>query len=112
MDAGTDTTTQTDDSTDSTDNGCADGTEKIYLVDHTGYLWSFLPPDKKFVNVGKVKCPGTTQPYSMSVARDGTIYMVFANGLNCEGLFKISSKDASCIEKTAFTCGDNGFGTF
>ncbi|MDD5309220.1 MAG: hypothetical protein PHU25_18050 [Deltaproteobacteria bacterium] len=110
---GGDADTDSDSDSDTSTDGCSEAAKKIYGIGRNGTLFSFLPPDKKFVAIGKVSCQGAGSPYSMSVARDGTAYMLFYDGAStCRGLYKVSTADASCLGKTAFACGDQGFGLF
>jgi hypothetical protein len=120
LDSGSDTDTDSDadggpdggNGTDTSGDGCTEAAKSIYVIDHPGNLYRFWPPDKKFVKIGTPQCPGAGQAYSMSVARDGTAYVLFYNGTTCQGLYKVSTEDASCLGKTAFKCNDQGFGLF
>ncbi|MDD5309778.1 MAG: putative metal-binding motif-containing protein [Deltaproteobacteria bacterium] len=99
--------------TDTSGGDCAAEAKYVYAISHTKKLYRFNPPDKKLVLVGTVGCKaGLATPYSMSVARDGTAYVLYSNGLSCAGLWKVSTKDASCKGKTAFKCGQSGFAVF
>lgn len=112
-DGGGDAGADTDTSTGTSDEGCTEGSKKIYVIGHNATLYSFWPPDQELVEIGKVQCPEAGSAYSMSVARDGTAYVLFYNGSTaCQGLFKVSTDDASCLGKTAFTCGDQTFRLF
>ena len=101
--------------------GCKDGTcqrtcededvKLIYVVDSSNDFLSFDPrklPGDPFHLIGKLKCgrfSGT--PFSMSVDRNGTAWVVYDDG----ALFKVSITDASC-EPTSYVRGSSGSTTF
>jgi hypothetical protein len=103
-----------DSDSDTSSDGCSEAAKKVYVIDgNDKALYSFDPPNKAFNKIGVVACQGAGSPYSMAVARDGTAYVLFWDDAGaCKGLYKISTADASCIEKTPFACGQQTFSTF
>jgi hypothetical protein len=87
-------------------NACtADGVDLVYVVDEQNDFMSFDPrklPGDPFTMIGTLSCPtqgpsiqtnGTTvMPFSMSVDRDGTAWVLYTSG----ELFRVSLTDASC----------------
>ena len=87
-------------------NSCtADGVDLVYVVDEQNELMSFDPrklPADPFTLIGTLNCPTTGQsiqtgnptvmPFSMSVDRDGTAWVLYTSG----ELFKVSITTAAC----------------
>jgi hypothetical protein len=117
-DSDSDVDGDSDSDTDADSDGDADCSESakfVYVVDANNTLFRFYPPDKKFDPIGKLGCQaGGGTPYSMSVARDGTAYVLHQGALGggCKGIFPVSTSDASCGQQTVFKCGTDGFGVF
>ena len=87
---------------------CAEGTDLIYVVSQdTESLYSFDPPTLKFTDIGPLHCTTSASPFAMSVARDGTAWVLYDDG----NIFHVSTKDASCTP-TAYAPGQNGFTVF
>ncbi len=108
-DADTDGEGETDANSD-----CSELAKFVYLVDSDNSFYRFYPPDKQFELVGRINCrAGGGTPFSMSVARDGTAYVLHSGLLGgCSGIFPVSIVDATCGLRTGFTCGTQGFDTF
>jgi len=100
--------------------GCSDGkceqtceddnTKLIYLVSTNNDFLSFDPrklPGDPFHLIGKLKCRGGGSPFSMSVDRNGTAWVLYGDG----ELFKVNINDAKC-EPTTFMPGATGPATF
>lgn len=103
--------------------GCsAAGVELIYVVDVDNTLLSFDPEklgtaDDPFTIIGTLSCPagpawparggGTATPFSMSVDRDATAWVLYDSG----EIFHVSTEDASC-QATTFAKGQSGFELF
>lgn len=99
----------------------ASGTELIYVVDVDDRLLSFDPSQlgsgDPFTVVGTMACPsgaalpeqggGPSSPFSMSVDRNGTAWVLYNSG----EIFHVSTGDASC-ESTSFSRGQEGFELF
>ena len=84
------------------------GSELIYVVDDSNRLLSFDPSSgNTFTLVGTLDCSagapitpppppplpaGPATPFSMSVARDGTAWVLYSSG----EIFHVSTEDASC----------------
>jgi hypothetical protein len=90
---------------------CADdGVKLIYLVDAANDFLSFDPrklPDNPFHLIGKLHCPDRGSPFSMSVDRHGTAWVVYDDG----ALFKVAIDDAKCTP-TSYRPGASGALTF
>ena len=82
---------------------CVDGAELIYVVDDRENLLSFDPrklPDDPFRLIGRLNCGGRGSPFSMSVDRNGTAWVVYGDGQ----LFEVSIADATC-KRSGFAAG-------
>lgn len=97
-------------------NSCGVDADLIYLVDQEYRLLSFNPRDGKndIKSIGNLSCPagtswdgGTATPFSMSVDRDATAWVLYNSG----EIFWVSTKDASC-KPSGFARGQSGFETF
>lgn len=87
-----------------------DEMQMIYAVDSANDLLRFDPkklPGDPFTVVGKLGCDDFGSPFSMSVDRNGSAWVVYNSG----NLFKVSIDDASC-ESTGFRAGAIGSRTF
>ena len=74
---------------------CASGAELIYVVDSQDQLLSFDPrrlPSDPFKLIGVMSCSATGSPFSMSVDRGGTAWVLYTDG----NVFEVSTTDASC----------------
>jgi hypothetical protein len=94
---------------------CAERARWIYLVDSDRHLIQFRPDLLTFTIIGLLDChaggfdPG---PFSMSVDRDATAWVLYAPSLGGPGdLFRVSTEDASCAA-TGFVPNQHGFGVF
>ncbi len=108
--------------TPSRDDDCSDAAKLVYVVDADAELSSFRPDTGVFTSIGKLDCPtmgglpvpspiplpglGGT-PFSMSVDRDGTAWVLYDTG----DLFRVDTKDASCTATTR-VAGEAGFQIF
>ncbi len=90
--------------------GCAVEATYVYTLDATKNLYKFDPPTLAFTLIGTLNCmpksPFDT-PYSMSVSRDATAWVVYTSG----ELFQVDTKTANC-KSTAYVPGQSGFTTF
>ncbi len=101
---------------------CASGAELVYLVDDSNTLYSFDPsvlPADPFAIIGNLSCPagpsfpeidpfgGTATPFSMSVDRNATAWVLYSSG----EIFEVSTDNASCAA-TTFQVGQQGFQLF
>jgi len=87
-----------------------EGAGLIYVVDDTKHLKRFDPRDdaNTFTDIGTLECgTGFGTPFSMSVDRDGTAWVLYNDG----NLYHVSTTDASCTT-TAWTAGNGGDSTF
>ena len=89
-----------DGTTDGRDPGngdCADGTELVYTIDQfADKLSQFDPATKTFHDLGPLNCPTQTgaTPFSMSVARDGTAWVLYNSG----ELFEVAIANLACTK--------------
>lgn len=97
-------------------NSCGENADLVYLVDQDFRLLSFDPKDNKntLKVIGNLNCPagpsydgGSATPFSMSVDRDATAWVLYNSG----EIFKVSTKDASCTP-SGFMRSQEGFETF
>lgn len=103
-------------------NACtATGTELIYVVDDAANFLSFDPGklatgNDPFLVIGQLDCPagpplglgvGEATPFSMSVDRNGTAWVLYSSG----EIFNVSTSDASC-QATSWVVGSGGFELF
>lgn len=84
------------------------GVPYIYLVSSENNLYSFNPGDGSIILRGPLTCASNgSAPFSMSVDREGTAYVLYNDGQ----LYRVSAFDASC-EPTDFVPGQQGFNLF
>jgi hypothetical protein len=91
---------------------CTDGTVQfIYVVSQENGLFSYHPPTGTLTRIGTIACPvdpsAAPTPYSMSVDRAGTAYVIFSDG----HLFLVRTADASCTA-TSYEVDQNGWQNF
>lgn len=111
-DGDSDTDTDVDSDADSdadSDSNCAYGAEWVYLVDSDYVLIRFQPDELELTRIGHLDCPGAGMgsPFSMSVDRDGTAWVLYNGGR----IYHVSTEDASCTA-TTFTPNQAGFELF
>jgi len=88
---------------------CAEGAELIYVVDSQDQLLSFDPrklPSDPFKLIGVMNCGAMGSPFSMSVDRSGTAWVLYTDG----GVFEVSTVDASCKPSGFRTANTFGMG--
>ncbi len=103
-------------------NNCGgNGTELVYVVDDASNFMSFdptqlIPGGAPFTTIGTLNCPagtplgggiGAATPFSMSVDRNGTAWVLYNSG----EIFHVSTTDASC-QATSWPVGNGGFELF
>jgi hypothetical protein len=80
-------------------NGCADGTELVYVIDQfNNRISTFDPGSKVFTDLGSLSCPtmvGAT-PFSMSVDRQANAWVLYNSG----ELFKVALPGLTCTKTT------------
>jgi hypothetical protein len=89
---------------------CAEAAKLVYVLTDGGRLYSFHPPTLDFIEIGRLECPDVppfSSTFSMSVARDGTAYVLFGDG----NLQLVSTVDASC-KSSGYIPEQLGFKTF
>jgi hypothetical protein len=82
-------------------SGCSDAAKLVYVLSEQNDLYSFDPPNKKFVKIGPLGCQTQMTPNSMAVSRDAVAWVNYveqsASGkVSNGGIFKVSTADASC----------------
>lgn len=97
-------------------DSCPPEARPVYLVEADvvnpsaqGKLVRFDPQDRQFTEIGQLNCPvgnGET-PFSMSVDRDATAWVLYSDG----SLYEVSTTDASC-SATTFQTGQSGYDVF
>ena len=91
----------------SRDDDCSAAAKLVYVLDQSAKLSSFRPDTSQFTDIGTLACESASRPYSMSVDRRGTAWVVYESGQ----LYKVSTTDAHC-EAVARAPGTGGFSTF
>lgn len=89
---------------------CSEAAKLVYVLTLEGRLFSFHPPTLDFIQIGKLECPDVAPHatlFSMSVARDGTAYVLYGDG----NLQLVSTADASCTS-SGYVPEQLGFVTF
>src|SRR5687768_6304387 len=90
-------------------NGCADGTELVYVIDQFNQrISTFDPGSKTFTDLGSLSCGamnGAT-PFSMSVDRQAVAWVLYTSG----ELFRVQLPTLQCM-KTLWT-SPNGMKVF
>jgi hypothetical protein len=81
---------------------CDERAKWIYIVDSDDTLIRFKPDDLSLTVIGILNCPAPAlySPFSMSVDRNATAWVLYANlllGMGGGQLFKVSTLDASCV---------------
>jgi hypothetical protein len=91
------------------DDDCPVETQYVYVVTADNGLYQFNPQNLSFKVVGTLNCqdPMGGSPFSMSVDRQGTAWVIFTDGL----LYQVSTTNASC-KATSFVPSQDGFTTF
>lgn len=91
-------------------DGCADEAKLVYVLGKTQELYSFNPGTLTLSQVGVVNCPqngAAATPFSMSVARDGTAWVLYNDG----HMYHVDTKTAACTA-TSFVPDQQGFKKF
>lgn len=104
----------TDGDDDSLPPGCTERAQWVYVVAADQTLLRFRPDDLSLTPIGRMSCPAgpLASPFSMSVDRDATAWVLYAPALGGGGpLYRVSTVDASC-ETTTFAPGQAGFEVF
>ena len=81
---------------------CPDRAKIVYVVTTDNKLYSFQPDKLLFKLVGTLNCPAGfgSSPFSMSVDRQANAWVLYWNGANATGIYKVSTLDASCTTTT------------
>jgi hypothetical protein len=107
-DGGTGSLGSSSGSTPASGEGCSEEAKLVYVVSAQYDLYKFEPDKLAFTKLGRLSCPSNgATPNSMAIDRSGTAWVNYSDG----GLFKVSTKDASC-SATTFQKGQNGIVKF
>jgi hypothetical protein len=107
-----DATTVTD--TGPLNSDCNERAKIVYVVTEQKDLLSFQPDTLTFKKVGKLGCSAGAldTPFSMSVDRNATAWVLYQSGFTGGGkLFQVSTLDASC-KTTSFPPSQGGLDLF
>ncbi|MBM4394765.1 MAG: hypothetical protein FJ087_03635 [Deltaproteobacteria bacterium] len=87
---------------------CSPRAMLVYVVAKDNSFSRFRPDLLAFEQVGWLKCgAGFSSPFSMSIDRDATAWVLYQNG----ALYEVSTEDASC-KPTSFQKNQSGFDLF
>ncbi len=88
---------------------CPERAKIVYVVTTDNKLYSFQPDKLLFKLVGTLKCPAGfgASPFSMSVDRQANAWVLYWNGSGSDGIYKVSTLDASCTKTTYKTASKN-----
>ncbi len=87
---------------------CADENKLIYVLSSKdNELHRFNPETLAFTSIGQLRCPTSSDTFSMAVDRRGTAWVEYGDGR----IFKVSTEDASCAP-TPYRPGQHGFEVF
>jgi hypothetical protein len=87
---------------------CADENKLIYVLSRKDKeLFRFDPVGLTFASIGKLRCPTSSDTFSMAVDRRGTAWVEYGDGR----IFNVSTKDATCLP-TAYRPGQHEFSNF
>jgi hypothetical protein len=88
-------------------DGCSEESKLVYVVSQENTLHSFDPGSLTFTSIGALDCPGSGQPFSMAVARNGVAWVLYTTGR----MYNVDIHTAHCTP-TMYTPGQHGFQTF
>lgn len=84
-------------------NGCSgQAANFVYVLSQENDLYSFKPDKKQFTKIGHLGCATQWQPNSMAIDRNAVAWVNYVQadptaGMDSAGgIFKVSTKDASC----------------
>lgn len=90
------------------DPRCATAAESfVYVVDSNDAFLRFDPEANTLSVIGTLSCPTPSSPFSMSVDRDATAWVLYQSG----EIFRVSTTDVSC-SATTFAPNQAGFEVF
>ena len=110
--SGSEDTGATGEDTGELGDGCDDRARLVYVLSDSNDLLQFMPDKLTFKLVGKLNCvvPGGS-PFSMSVDRQATAWVLYQKLGGGGGLFEVSTLDATC-KPTNYSNGQLGFDLF
>jgi hypothetical protein len=82
--------------------GCPKEAAYVYVIDVTGTLYRFDPPNVKFTPIGPIGCSNSV--FSMSVDRNAIAWVLLQDGR----LMRVDTRTAACTP-TSFAKGQQGF---
>jgi hypothetical protein len=86
---------------------CTQAGQFIYTVDNNGRFSRFDPKTLTYLDLGTLRCPTFSSPFSMNVDQAGSAWVIFSDG----HLFKVDTTTAQC-SSTAYVPGQQGFQTY
>ncbi len=91
---------------------CPERAKIVYVVTADAKLYSFQPDKLLFKLVGTLGCATglaalTDTPFSMSVDRQANAWVLYWDGANATGIYKVSTLNASCAPTTYKTASPN-----
>lgn len=86
------------DATGTNSDGCSDEAKSVYVVDQNNTLSRFDPPNKAFVDIGKLACPASfgATPFSMGIDRTAVAWVLYSSG----ELFRVDTSSLACTKST------------
>ena len=90
------------------DSACIEASQWIYTVDGTTSMFSrFDPATLTFTDIGVLKCPGHSTPFSMAVDQNAVAWVTYYDG----NLYRVDTGTAQC-EATSFQVRQHGIFQF
>lgn len=86
---------------------CTQAGQYIYAVDNSGMFSRFDPATLSWHDIGLLRCPTTSTPFSMNVDQRAVAWVLFDDG----NLFRVDTATAAC-SATSYAPGQAGFQFF
>ncbi len=100
--------------TSGVNSNCNERALIVYVVTEQNELLSFTPDKLTFKLIGTLNCNASGTPFSMSVDRNANAWVLYQSGAltpTGEGVFKVSTVDATC-QSTAYKPNTKGLELF
>jgi len=78
---------------------CSEAARLVYVLSDANELYSFRPNLRRFVRIGRLRCPTTAQPNSMAIDRNAVAWVNYVTsglGDTAGVLYRVDTRDASC----------------